>query len=169
MWSSPISTRFRAQDNRWLTSLPDDYFDLILFDEAHHNVAESWETLRTKFTNARIINFSATPTRADGGLMAGKIIYSFSIFQAMGAGYIKRIKAVVLNPKTLRYVRGEDGHEQTVTLDEVKKLAESDAAFRRGIVSSKETLDTIVDASIRELEKLARKPGRKGSKLLPPL
>lgn len=139
--------------------MPDDYFDLILFDEAHHNVAESWEVLRSKFPKAKILNFSATPTRADGGLMAGKIIYSFPIFRAMGKGYIKRIKAVVLNPRTLRYVRSEDGQELSISLPEVKKLAEEDPEFRRSIVSSKETLDTIADASIRELQKLRKKTG----------
>lgn len=149
--------QIQGTNNTWLNTLPDDYFDLILFDEAHHNIAESWDALRNKFPQARIINFSATPTRADGGLMSGRIIYSFPIYRAMGKGYVKRIKAVVLNPRTLRYVRSEDGHELTVNLSEVKKLAEEDAGFRRSIVSSKETLDTIVDASIRELLKLRKK------------
>lgn len=152
--------------NTWLTTLPADFFDLILFDEAHHNVAESWDVLRKKFPQARIINFSATPTRADGGLMSGRIIYSFPIYRAIGKGYVKRIKAVVLNPRTLRYVSSEDGQEITVNLSEVKKLAEENADFRRSIVSSKETLDTIVDASIRELTNLRKKTDEKRLKII---
>ena len=35
-------------------------------------------------------------------------------------GRIKRLKAVVLNPRTLRYVRREDGKEIEVSLDEVR-------------------------------------------------
>lgn len=140
--------------NRWLQDLPSDFFDLIVFDEGHHNVAASWDTLRTKFPDARIVNFSATPTRADGQLMAGRIIYSYSVFRAIQEGYIKRLKAVVLNPRTLRYVRREDGQEIEVTLEEVRQLGEQDADFRRSIVTSTETLNTIVSASIRELQKL---------------
>jgi superfamily II DNA or RNA helicase len=143
----------QGEENRWLRSLPEDFFDLILFDEGHHNVADSWELLRSKFPQAKIINFSATPTRSDGQLMAGKVIYSYPVRSAIEAGYIKRLKAVVLNPETLRYVRTDTGNEVDVPLDEVRRLGEDDADFRRSIVSSAETLKTIIDTSIRELRR----------------
>jgi len=146
--------QLQGSDNRWLQDLAPDFFDLILFDEGHHNVATSWELLKAKFPAAKIVNFSATPLRADGQLMAGRILYSYPVFRAIQEGYIKRLKAIVLNPRTLRYVRREDGAEIDVTLDEVRRLGEEDADFRRSIVTSQETLNTIVDASIRELQKL---------------
>ena len=145
--------QLQGDDNRWLQSLPNDFFDLILFDEGHHNVAQSWNTLKAKFPAARIVNFSATPLRADGQLMAGRILYSYPVSRAIQEGYVKRLKAVVLNPRTLRYVRREDEQEIEVSLDEVRRLGEQDADFRRSIVTSTETLNTIVDASIRELDK----------------
>ena len=145
--------QLQGDENRWLQSLPNDFFDLILFDEGHHNVAQSWNTLKAKFALARIVNFSATPLRADGQLMVGRILYSYPVFRAIQEGYVKRLKAVVLNPQTLRYVRREDGQEIEVSLDEVRRLGEQDADFRRSIVTSTETLNTIVDASIRELDK----------------
>ncbi len=152
--------------NPWLEAVGPDFFDLILFDEGHHNVAASWDALRAKFPNANIVSFSATPTRADGQLMAGRILYSYSIFRAIQEGYIKRLKAVVLNPRTLRYVRRQDGHEIEVSLDEVRRLGEEDADFRRSIVTSTETLNTIVDASIRELQKLRAATGDKRLKII---
>lgn len=158
--------QLQGADNRWLEELPNDFFDLILFDEGHHNVAASWDALRAKFPNARIVNFSATPTRADGQLMAGRILYSYPIFRAIQEGYIKRLKAVVLNPQTLRYVRREDGEEVEVTLEEVRQLGEQDADFRRSIVTSSETLNTIVDASIRELDKLRAATGENRLKII---
>ena len=145
--------QLRGDENRWLQNLPDDFFDLILFDEGHHNVAQSWKTLKAKFARARIVNFSATPLRADGQLMAGRILYSYPVFRAIQEGYVKRLKAIVLNPQTLRYVRREDGQEIEVSLDEVRRLGAQDSDFRRSIVTSTETLNTIVDASIRELDK----------------
>ncbi len=145
--------QLQGNENRWLQSLPNDFFDLILFDEGHHNVAQSWNSLRTKFPNARIVNFSATPVRADGQLMAGQVLYSYPVFRAIQEGYVKHLKAVVLNPRTLRYVRREDDQEIEVSLEEVRRLGEQDADFRRSIVTSTETLNTIIDASIRELEK----------------
>jgi DNA or RNA helicases of superfamily II len=158
--------QLQGNDNRWLQKLPNDFFDLILFDEGHHNVAESWNVLRNKFPKARIVNFSATPTRADGQLMAGRILYSYSVFRAIQAGYVKRLKAVVLNPRKLRYVRRQDGQEIEVSLDEVRRLGEQDADFRRSIVTSEETLKTIVDASIRELQKLREETGENRLKII---
>lgn len=146
--------QLHGENNRWLKKLPSDFFDLILFDEGHHNVAQTWTTLKDQFSAARIVNFSATPLRADGQLMAGKIIYSYSVFKAIQEGYVKRLTAIVLNPRTLRYVRREDEQEIEVDLEEVRRLGEQDADFRRSIVTANETLHTIVDASIRQLNKL---------------
>lgn len=146
--------QLQGQSNRWLDSLPEDYFDLILFDEGHHSVAETYEDLKNKFPKARIVNFSATPLRADGQRMAGRVLYSYPIFRAIQEGYVKRLKALVLNPQTLKYVRRENDQEIEVSLDEVRRLGEQEADFRRSIVTSKETLTTIVDASIRELDRI---------------
>ncbi len=152
--------------NRWLQGLPPDFFDLILFDEGHHTVAQSWSSLKAAFPGAKILNFSATPIRADGQVMAGRIIYSYAVARAIRMGYVKRLKALVLNPRTLRYVRREDGQEIEVNLDEVRRLGEEDADFRRSIVSSAATLSTIVDASIRELDRLRGESGNGNLKII---
>lgn len=158
--------QLQGEANRWLQALPADYFDLILFDEGHHSVAESWEILKARFPNARIVNFSATPLRADGQIMAGRVLYSYPIFRAIQEGYVKRLKAVQLNPRTLRYVRRDGAQEIEVSLDEVRRLGEADADFRRSIVTSAETLNTIVDASIRELDRLRTETGEARLKII---
>lgn len=155
-----------GDSNRWLRQLPADYFDLIVFDEGHHGVADSWMALKAQFPAARIVNFSATPMRADGQVMEGRVIYTYSIFEAIREGYVKRLKAKKLNPRTLRYVRREDGQEIEVGLDEVRRLGEEDADFRRSIVTSAETLNTIVDASIRELRRLREETGESRLKII---
>ncbi len=155
-----------GEDNRWLKNLPPDFFDLIIFDEGHHSIASSWEQLKAQFPDANIVNYSATPLRADGKKMAGKIIYNFPIFRAIEEGYVKHLKAVQLNPRTLRYVRHEDGEEIEVSLDEVRKLGEEDADFRRSIVTSNETLITIVNASLNELNRLRSETGENRLKII---
>ncbi len=158
--------QLQGDDNRWLADLPADYFDLIMFDEGHHSVAATWETLKARFPAARIINFSATPLRADGQRMAGRILYSYPVFRAIQEGYVKQLKAVVLNPQTLKYVRRQNGQEIEVSLDEVRRLGEEDAEFRRSIVTSEETLTTIVDASIRELQRIRTETGDPRHKII---
>ncbi len=158
--------QLQGSDNRWLKKLPKDFFDLIIFDEGHHSVAATWELLKENFPKAKIINFSATPLRADGQIMAGKILYSFPISKAIKAGYVKQLKAVQLNPATLRYVRRGEDKEIEVSLAEVIKLGEQEADFRRSIVTSKESLATIADASIHELHKLRENTGENRLKII---
>lgn len=158
--------QLQGAQNKWLTQLSCDFFDLIMFDEGHHNVSDSRELLRRAFPKAKIINFSATPARADDQLMAGKIIYSFPVKEAIASGFVKSLRAVVLRPATLRYVRREDGSEIAVSLDEVIKLGEEDADFRRSIVSSEESLSTIVHCSINKLKILREKTASNKLKII---
>jgi superfamily II DNA or RNA helicase len=158
--------QLQGEGNRWLNDLPADFFDLIINDEAHHNVADSWKLLRERFPDARIVNFSATPLRADGQRMAGQIIYTFPVVDAIREGYVKYLRAVVLNPSTLRFVRRVDGAEVEVPLEEVVRLGEEEADFRRSIVSSKDSLATIVDASITQLRKLRHQTGEGRLKII---
>jgi len=158
--------QLQGGENRWLAELPPDFFDLIAFDEGHHSVANTYETLKRAFPGARIINFSATPHRADGRLMPGEVIYTFPVRDSIAEGYVKDLKALVLNPGSLRYVRREDDREVEVDLDEVRRLGEDDADFRRSIVTSAETRDTIVDASIHELRRLRRETGEQRLKII---
>ncbi|MHC2466324.1 DEAD/DEAH box helicase [Bradyrhizobium embrapense] len=141
-------------ENRWLDGLDPDFFDLVLVDEAHHNTATSWQQVKQRFPRARIVNFSATPTRADGQVMEGRIVYSFPVLKAIEAGYVKRLRAKMLSPSELRYVDRTDGQERVVGINEVRQLGETDAEFRRGIVMSEETLSSIVDQAIGELRRL---------------
>ncbi len=118
------------------------------------------------FPNARIVNFSATPARADGALMEGRIIYSFPVLRAIEAGYVKRLRAKMLRPTELRYVDRSDGQERIIDAEEVRRLGETDAEFRRGIVMSDETLSSIVDHSIAELRQLRQSTGEQRLKII---
>ena len=153
-----------GEENRWLDDLGRDFFDLILVDEAHHNTAESWRQVKQRFPGARIINFSATPSRADGQLMQGEIIYSFPVLAAIETGYVKRLRAKMLRPTELRYVDRSDGQERIIGPDDVRALGEADSEFRRGIVMSEETLGSIVDQSIAELRRLRQEQASTASR-----
>ena len=155
-----------GEENRWLDDLGQDFFDVILVDEAHHSPASSWQQVKQRFPAARIINFSATPTRSDGQLMEGEIIYSFPVLRAIEAGYVKRLRAKMLRPAELRYVDRSDGQERIIGPDEVRALGETDAEFRRGIVMSDETLGSIVDQSILELRRLRQETGEQRLKII---
>lgn len=155
-----------GEENRWLDELEEDFFDLILVDEGHHNTAASWQQVFDRFPTARIINFSATPTRADGQIMEGDIIYSYPVIRAIQEGYVKRLTAKMLRPSELTYVDRNSGEEHTIGLNDVIDLGQESAEFRRGIVMSEESLSSIVDCAIGELRRLRDDTGEQRLKII---
>lgn len=143
--------------NRWLSKLSPDFFDMILIDEAHHNVAPTWLEALAQFPDVKTISFTATPLRSDGKKVEGERIYRFPITQAIRDGYIKDIASRRLEPQEIYFTY--KGENRRISLDEVLSLKERHW-FSKGVALSRECNKTIVDASINSLNEL-RKSGEK--------
>lgn len=65
---------------------PNDLFDVVLVDEAHHSAAETWNALIEAFPTARYALFTATPFRSDGKEIKGKYIFTYPIQRAFEDG-----------------------------------------------------------------------------------
>lgn len=157
-----------GEENRWLDELEPDFFDLILVDEAHHNTAASWQQVKRRFPNARIVNFSATPMRADGALMEGRIIYSFPVLQAIQAGYVKRLRAKMLRPSELRYIDrsgGEKGSLGRTKSGNWARPTQNSGAASSGQTKPSARLWTIPSPSCAGC---GTRPASTGSRSLPP-
>lgn len=137
--------------DRWLPNFPHDFFDLILVDEGHHSAAKSWEKVFDRFPNAKVVNLTATPYRADDKEITGKLVYRYSFKRAMVKGYIKRLQAVYVAPSELTFTY--EGDTKTHTLDKVLQLKEEDW-FSRGVALSSACNEDIVTASLDRLEQL---------------
>lgn len=140
--------QFSGSNNRWYERLPRDYFALILVDEGHHNVAETWRRLFTYFTSAKVVSYTGTPLRADGQTVSGNKIYHYGYTRAMLLGFISPIEAVYVAPETLTFT--VEGETRTYTLPQVLEMREHDW-FSRGIALSDVCNRSIVKASIRQL------------------
>lgn len=66
--------------------LPEDLFDLILVDEAHHKPADTWSAIVEKFGSAKKVFFTATPFRRDKKEIKGKLVYSYPLSRAFRDG-----------------------------------------------------------------------------------
>lgn len=55
-----VQTMIRRFD-KW----PSDHFGLVVADEAHHAVSDSWASVLNHFTSAKILGVTATPDRGD--------------------------------------------------------------------------------------------------------
>lgn len=73
---------------------PDDLFDLLLIDEAHHEPAKTWAATLSAFSSAKKVLFTATPFRRDKREIEGQIIYEFSIREAYRDGIYGEIDFV---------------------------------------------------------------------------
>jgi DNA repair protein RadD len=140
--------QFVGEDNKWYEKLPADYFRMILVDEGHHNVAESWSRLFDYFADARVVSFTATPIRADGQKVEGKKIYSYTYTRAMMMGFISPVDAVYVTPAEVSFTA--KGTTHVIPLADVLEMREHDW-FSKGIALSEECNRHIVQASIKQL------------------
>lgn len=85
------------QGTELLRSFPPDFFDLIVFDEAHHAEAATYRLVREHFAGAVFLYLTATPFRGDGLELRAREIYSCTLRSAIEQTLLKRIRWAPLN------------------------------------------------------------------------
>lgn len=138
--------------DKWLTQFPDDFFDMIIVDEAHHSAAKSWQAVIDRFPKAKIILLTATPFRSDRQELDGELIYRYPFRNATLKGYIKRLKASYVAPSTIE-LGFTDERGRVYTQDEVLEMKEKDW-FSRGVALAPLCNKHIVESSLAKLEEL---------------
>lgn len=136
---------------KWLNKFSDDYFDMIIVDEAHHGAAESWQTVFKKFPKAKVINLTATPFRSDAKEVAGERVYRYPFRSAVAKGYIKRLTAVYISPKEIVISFKDQDEKHTFSLEDVLAMKDKEW-FSRGIAMSEECNKSIIDNSLQKVE-----------------
>jgi superfamily II DNA or RNA helicase len=81
----------RDQD-KTIVAPPDDLFDLVFFDEAHHARAKTWQRLIEDVARSRLILLTATPFRLDGRILPGKLVYNYPMQRALDTGVYRPIE-----------------------------------------------------------------------------
>lgn len=66
----------------------------VFIDEAHHSSAPTWDNLKTKFTEPKVIQFTATPFREDGKPILGKIVFNYALEDAQKNNFFTKIDFV---------------------------------------------------------------------------
>ena len=92
------SVQSLAQEKR-LARFPNDYFQDIIVDEAHHCLSDSYKRVLDHFPDANILGVTATPDRGDmknlGEFFDSKA-YEYSMTEAIREGYLCPIKAQMI-------------------------------------------------------------------------
>lgn len=82
-----------------LSQFPDDYFDTIIIDEAHHSTSDSYQRVLQHFPEAKVLGVTATPDRGNMmnlGSVYESLAYEYTLPKAIKEGYLSPIKAVTI-------------------------------------------------------------------------
>lgn len=82
-----------------LSRFPEDYFDTIIIDEAHHCISDSYQRVLKHFPEAKVLGVTATPDRSDMrnlGQVFESLAYEYTLPKAIKEGYLSSIKAVTI-------------------------------------------------------------------------
>lgn len=77
-----------------LSEYPEDYFDVIITDEAHHSVTSGYKAIFDYFKNAKLLGVTATPNRSDMRSLTKTyetVAYKYDIITAIESGYLSKI------------------------------------------------------------------------------
>lgn len=92
------SVQSLMQEKR-LAKFPENYFNDIIVDEAHHCLSDSYLKVLNHFPQANILGVTATPDRGDqknlGNFFDSKA-YEYSMAEAIKAGYLSPIRAQLI-------------------------------------------------------------------------
>lgn len=82
-----------------LNQFSPDYFDVIIIDEAHHCISDSYRRILDYFNEAKVLGVTATPDRGDMknlGQVFESLAYEYTMPQAIKEGYLSPIKAMTI-------------------------------------------------------------------------
>lgn len=87
------------QREKRLNQFPEDYFDIIIIDEAHHAISDGYQRVLQHFGDAKVLGVTATPDRGDMrnlGSYFDSLAYEYSLPRAIKDGYLSPIKALTI-------------------------------------------------------------------------
>lgn len=101
---------------------PMSHFGLVVCDEAHHALSESWQSVLDRFSNCWVLGVTATPDRGDKrnlGEYFDNIAYELGLFDLIKSGYLSNIsvQSVPINLDLRGRVRTTAGDFNSSDLD----------------------------------------------------
>lgn len=114
-----------------------DHFGLVIVDEAHHAVANSYRAILEHFGGAKVLGVTATPKPLAGTKIFDQLAYQYGLAEGVRDGHLVPIRgqlvaAPEINLRDVRTVAGD------FALGELAKAMEADPAVA---VTAKSSLD----------------------------
>lgn len=145
-----LSTRSR---NSLLKRVNQNYFDMIIIDEAHHSPAQTWKNALDYFHNAKVLKLTGTPFRHDRKPIEGKEVINYRLGQAMTDRIVKTLQNFTILPETI-YLTIDNDNSKSYTIQELEEKNIKDRNYiERSVAYSQACNQQIIDSSINELNK----------------
>lgn len=87
------------QREKRLSQFSEDYFNVIIVDEAHHCISDGYQKVLQHFPSAKVLGVTATPDRGDMrnlGEFFESLAYEYTLPKAIREGYLSPIKAMTI-------------------------------------------------------------------------
>ncbi|MBZ9534535.1 DEAD/DEAH box helicase family protein [Bacillus firmus] len=144
---------YQERENSLLNRVPHDFFDMIIIDEAHHSVADTWKNALDYFSKAKKLHVTGTPYRGDNKELPGEEIHNTPLSEVMALKYVKWLrKKTVNNPNIYFTVPGES---ERFTKEQVLQLKEREWLEKSVALSKECSLDVIAE-SINQLNDIKK-------------
>lgn len=108
---------------------PEDLFDLLIIDEAHHSPARTWQSVLDSFPHSKRALFTATPFRRDKKQIKGKMVVNYLLREARKDEVFGEIMYRPITP-----VPGEDPDVAIAKAAESALKADRDEGFEHSIL-----------------------------------
>lgn len=161
---SNIQQLSNSRGNALIDTVPNDFFDLIIIDEAHHAPAESWIQLLSYFSKAKKLYVTGTPYRGDGQKLPGTLIHETQLSEVMRDRYVKWLRKETVNAHSLFFTIA-DHPGRKLTINEVIDLKDKEWV-ERSVALSEECSKDVIKHSITRLSELKKQSPKVPHKIL---
>ncbi|WP_212698505.1 DEAD/DEAH box helicase [Vallitalea pronyensis] len=142
---------YNRSENSLLSRVKNDFFDMVIIDEAHHSVATTWQDALEYFSSAKKLHLTGTPYRGDGKDIPGEPIHTTQLSEVMRMKLVKGLRNATINNNEIYFTIKDD--DKRYSIDEVIKLKDKEWV-EKSVALSKECSVDVIKESIKELKKI---------------
>ena len=140
-----------GNSNSLLNKVPRNFFDLVIVDEAHHSVANTWKDALDYFSEAKKLHVTGTPYRGDHKELPGEEIHNTPLSEVMALKYVKWLRKATINNKNLYFTI--PGDSKKYAKEEVLEFKEKEW-LEKSVALSKECSIDVIEESINQLKSI---------------
>ena len=137
-----------------LSQVPNDFFDMVIIDEAHHSVANSWQDVLNYFKDAKKLHVTGTPYRGDDLQLPGERIFEKSLAEVMRIKLVKWLAKSTVNNTDLFFISPKNP-DVKLSIDEVSDLHDREWV-ERSVALSEACSKDVINKTIEHLSDLRK-------------